>query len=354
MHPNFCTRYVRLHAVDTLLSLTECVSTIANTDLIDIQGIQASLPVRNGGLGVRRVSSLAPSAFLASAAGTRDLQELILANCDATVDSAVDLVMLQWTLTHGQPDVSPPNGPLAATQREWDKPCIAADIARLALSLPGRHHQARLLAVSTPHSGDWLHALPISSCGLRLDDEAVRVAVGLRLGAKLCEPHQCSCGAKVDPEGTHGLACKRSAGRITRHHALNDLVWRALGRAKVPAVKEPVGLMRSDGKRPDGLTQIPWQAGKCMTWDVTVTDTLAESYLPATSSSGGSAAEGAANRKELKYQALARTHTFIPLAFETFGPINSKGVLFLHQLGRRLKANTGDLRETVFYFSACQ
>ena len=101
------------------------------------------------------------------------------------------------------------------------------------MSLPDRHQQARLLAASTPHSGDWLHALPISSCGLRLDDEAVRVAVGLRLGAKLYEPHQC---AKVDPEGTHGLACKRSAGRITHHQALDDLVWRALGRAKVPCV----------------------------------------------------------------------------------------------------------------------
>jgi len=60
-----------------------------------------------------------------------------------------------------------------------------------------------------------------------------------------------------------------------------DLVWRALGRTNVPAVKEPIGLLRSDGKR---LTQIPWQAGKCMTWDVTVTDTLAESYIQATSS----------------------------------------------------------------------
>ena len=87
-----------------------------------------------------------------------------------------------------------------------------------------------------------------------------------------------------------------------------------------------------------------------MTWDVTVTDTLAESYLPATSSSGGSAAEGAANRKELKYQALARTHTFIHLAFETFSPINSKGVLFFFFFGRRLIANTGDLRETAFLF----
>ena len=82
---------------------------------------------------------------------------------------------------------------------------------------------------------------------------------------------------QVDPEDTHGLACRRSANRTTRHHALNDLVWRALGRANVPAVKKPAGLLGSDGKRLDGLTQIPWQAGKCMTWDVMVTDNLAES-----------------------------------------------------------------------------
>ena len=148
----------------------------------------------------------------------------------------------------------------------------------------------------------------------------------------------------------HGLACRRSAGRITRHHNLNDLVWRALGRANIPAVKEPVGLLRSDGKRPDGLTQIPWQARKCLTWDVTVTDTLAESYLLATSSSAGAAAECAADRKESKYQSLALTHTFIPLAFETLGPINSKGTVFLNQLGRRISACTNDMRETAFLF----
>jgi len=38
--------------------------------------------------------------------------------------------------------------------------------------------RAFYLAASSPgHSGDWLLALPIASCGLRLDDEAVRVAV---------------------------------------------------------------------------------------------------------------------------------------------------------------------------------
>ena len=162
--------------------------------------------------------------------------------------------------------------------------------------------------MSAPHSGDWLHAIPISSCGLRLDDEAVRVAVGLRLGAKLCEPHVCPCGSKVDPEGTHGLACRRSSGRPTRHHVLNDMIWRSLVAAGVPSIKEPAGLLRSDGKRPDGLMQIPWQSGKCMTWDITVTDTLAESYLSTTSVNAGAASRGRSQSERIQVPS-ARNHT---------------------------------------------
>jgi len=46
------------------------------------------------------------------------------------------------------------------------------------VSLVSAHHRASFLAASQ-HSGDWLFALPIASCGLRLDDKAVRVAVWL-------------------------------------------------------------------------------------------------------------------------------------------------------------------------------
>ena len=178
-----------------------------------------------------------------------------------------------------------------------------------------------------------MHTMRAAPCSghvaLQKFDELLRECVCAITNTDL----KCRCGAKVSPEGTHGLACRRSAGRTTRHHALNDLIWRALGRANVPAVKEPVGLLRSDGKRPDGLTQIPWQSGKFMTWNVTVTDTLAESYLLATSSAAGAAAEGAAERKELKYQSLVQSHTFVPLAFETLGPINSKRQDFSMDLG---------------------
>jgi len=41
------------------------------------------------------------------------------------------------------------------------------------------------------HSGDWLHALSLSACGLRLDDNVVRIAVGLRLVANIRDLHQC-------------------------------------------------------------------------------------------------------------------------------------------------------------------
>jgi len=58
-----------------------------------------------------------------------------------------------------------------------------------------------LLATASPHSGDWLHAPPITAVGLRLSDEAVRIAVAHRLGCKACEPHTCVCGKAVEDAG---------------------------------------------------------------------------------------------------------------------------------------------------------
>ena len=116
----------------------------------------------------------------------------------------------------------------------------------------------------------------------------------------MCEPHPCPCGATVNARGTRGLSFMRSAGRSTRHHRLNYLIWRTIGRASVPSVKEPNGLFRSDGKRLDGLTLILWLAGRCLAWNATVVDTLAASYIDASSTAAGSVAEGAFDRKEVK------------------------------------------------------
>jgi len=98
-----------------------------------------------------------------------------------------------------------------------------------------------------------------SPCGLCLDVEAVRIAVSVRLGMAICVPHNCHCGSLVDAHGLHSFVCRKAPGR---HHALNDLVARAFTSAGIPSSKEPHGLVRSNGKRPDGLTLVPWKGGK--------------------------------------------------------------------------------------------
>ena len=71
-------------------------------------------------------------------------------------------------------------------------------------------------------------------------------------------------------------------------------------RAKIPAAKEPPGLLRSDNKRPDGVTLIPWKQGKCLAWDVTMPDTYAQSHLPTTATNVGHAADKSAVSKTQK------------------------------------------------------
>jgi hypothetical protein len=57
---------------------------------------------------------------------------------------------------------------------------------------------------------------------------------------------------------------------------------------------------------------VPWREGRSITWDVTIADTVADSYLAATSITAGAAAEAAAERKTSKYAALMQHHLFAP------------------------------------------
>jgi len=64
-----------------------------------------------------------------------------------------------------------------------------------------------------------------------------------------------------------------------RHSLINELIYRALGRAGVAAMREPSGLVSETALHPDGATVIPWVQGKCLAWDATTPDTLAASHI---------------------------------------------------------------------------
>jgi len=67
-----------------------------------------------------------------------------------------------------------------------------------------------------------------------------------------------------------------------------------LGYVSIPATKAPSGLVRQDGKWPDGLTLILWQGGKSLSWEVTVVSTLAQSYVDRVATGVGMVTELAA------------------------------------------------------------
>jgi len=95
------------------------------------------------------------------------------------------------------------------------------------------------------------------------------------------------------------------------------MIARAFASADIPVIKEPSGLTRADGKRPDGLSLIPWQGGRPLCWDVTVVCPTASSYLQTANVSTGAVAKMAAICKTSKYQELATQYTFQPTALES-------------------------------------
>jgi len=121
------------------------------------------------------VALLANSAFISSAASTLSLQVDLHGDCGKSDGEFIEY-MLVWSAKF---DEVPETLPIK--QLFWERPAVLEDEALVEATLSSAHHRASFLAASTQHSRDWLFALPIASCGLKLDDEALGVAVCLRL-----------------------------------------------------------------------------------------------------------------------------------------------------------------------------
>ena len=99
-------------------------------------------------------------------------------------------------------------------------------------------------------------------------------------------------------------------------------------------------MYRSDGKRPDGATIVPWKGGKVLVWDATCSDTLAPSYSTLAVREAGTVADETERKKKVKYAHLENSHHFVPVAAETLGVFGSEARSFSKDLGGRIKPHT--------------
>lgn len=182
-------------------------------------------------------------------------QAFIVSRCIVPHDRPLALDLDQWL---AESDASVPEISLFHRQSAWDRPLVKRYLAALMASKTSNYHQAKIKAVTLPHSGDWLLSLPISACGLRFNDDDIHTATGLRLEVDLCAQHECFCGTLGTADGSLGFSCRLWHGWIARHTLINDIIWRDLIKSGFPATLEPAGLVRSDKKRPDHVTLSPW------------------------------------------------------------------------------------------------
>ena len=331
-----------LSNIDSTVRLA--LQEVCNVALTDEAWEQAALPLRHGGLGVRSVQDLALPSYIASLTASAPLVSAICPPTSTGPEpAALPPAVEQFMFNNGIETA--PEHPAASHQKTWDDLASAATAKRLT-SRANQTHRARLAAACMPYTAAWIQALPIPSLGLHLDDETIRIAVALRLGLAICEPHQCKlCGRPVDRLGHHGLSCSRSAGRFPRHSSLNDVIRRALSSAGIPSILEPVGLDRGDGRRPDGITTFPFRCGRSLAWDATCVDTFAETHVVRCALEPGAAAGAAERRKHVRYASLSDRYIFTPVAVETTGVIGTEAAKLLQDIGSRITATTTESRE---------
>src|SRR5438132_12790580 len=96
------------------------------------------------------------------------------------------------------------------------------------------------------------------------------------------------------------------------------------------------------------MTLLPWSTGKCAVWDVTVIDTMANSYLYSSSITAGGAAEIAEHYSKAENIKNWPVGDVVPVAIETMGLMNPAGADFINGIGRLSAQQTGDQQETSF------
>ncbi|KAJ0900450.1 putative RNA-directed DNA polymerase [Helianthus annuus] len=285
----------------------------------DLQWRLASLPIKEGGLGLLSAGDVSSFAFVASRVQSLELQDHILRACcmgDLDSDFRAALDGLQAVL----PDVD-----LGGFANKDTAPREPQTI--LASAFYGKTVK-EINGVFGPHAQDFLTVIPIEGLGQCMSAVEYRSVLKYRLMIPLYpEDEPCPVCRKVclDSFGEHALHCKELHGFKYRHDLVRDVLFDVLKRAGIAAKKEaPVNFLTDpkEGRsslRPADVLVFGWSGGKHACIDLTGVSPLA-SFRGSGFVSGQATRKAEAGKISKHEQAcIDNQHAFLPFAFDTFG-----------------------------------
>jgi hypothetical protein len=335
----------------------DSLSHLVGCHLSDWSWSKASLPIRLGGLGLRRASLHAAAAFVASfnhcvvlvvadmlgfapppsshfVSALRDLSQSVSSDQPLSLDD-LDVSLRQCALSN------------VIDQNQFDHLYVQSTSPR---------SKALLLSSSIPHSGDWLKVIPSPSLGLHMQDLEFRLCLRYWLGVQIFpDDSTCSiCQSVCDSFGDHHVGCGGNGDRILRHNALRDILFSTTQSAALAPRKEVPSLISGRCSKPADILLPHWTGGKPAALDVSVISPLQNLTVNSSASIQGYALSvGEARKMSVHLDAcLSEGISFIPLIVESLGGWSSQASNFIQVVGKhqaqRLGLNPSDCIAHIF------
>jgi hypothetical protein len=340
--------------------------------------LQAFMPVRLAGLGLRSLHRISPCAFLGGlmdAAGLlsgdsrvqaffASVQSVVSPLRTAMIDARDELPASAQYVCPNFADFT--SSGTRRTQANLTK-AMEKDVFRAFVNKHARKDRARLLSAAGPGAGAWLLATPrtpdltltsdlmiTSVCRLlHLPQPAlVKSLSDVASNSPNVDTLTCNlgshCGADVDLEGVHVMHCRNYNARNVRHDVIKDLMADYIKKAGYLVTVEDRLLYRvsendSAPMRPDIRGEDITHGLQTLSVDVSVVDATCNEYV--NRREGGSsvcpryAAGVRAREKVAHYAGVHRAQPniqFVPFIIESHGAIGVEAVLCINNLSKRI------------------
>ena len=316
-----------------------CLEHVGGLPLTDRAWQQATLSIRNGGLGLRQAALHSPAAYLASVGfSTAWCQELDARyatdwpTTTASVERFNAAVLAADRITAAT--VRPPR------QQDLSACLDKAQLAQLSVSASGEAERAHLQLLQQPGAGAWLSACPSEALGLHLEAPFFRVLLRMRLRLPVASTDGfCPlCDGTADRFGDHARACPCGGDRVKRHNRLRTVVATRAASAGLSPEVEKLGLLpprpadlgacetgscQPSGRRPADVYLPAWGIRGPAAFDLAVTSGLKSGSVALSALHAGKVAAGYEDRKRSfqDTETLCRGQglQFVPLVAEGIG-----------------------------------